>query len=480
MRFEQVEADRVVTVIAIDVRVQRAGVDDQCDGPTSLARISSMRSEMSVLPLAPAPAAMSRRLPRGASSSVSIASRVSSDTVIPRRCASCRSRASRSSDSFTVVLCMYVSIPISEGNSSPAIVSRVVFISRVLILMEMLMAAALDAMEKAGLNAVAESGDGDRGHLDAVIEVSLDGQSRRFAVELKRRTPYPNEIGRMEAVRQQIMEVGEPLLVTHFVSNSLSDRLTDAGWSWVDLDGNMEIRAEGLVVSRRVTNSPSRKGRPALRLPGGAASATLIRLLIGWPVEADLPPATDLAQRIGVSQPRISQILGGLGDQGLVQKRGRSWFVADRGGLLDRYLDERIEVEHETTYLYTLSPLKLLVERAMSLDDGLCVSADIGPDLVAPWKEPAAVVLYASRALSASELGTVRADSPGAANVLLRSTREASVEPWPRLSAQRGPDDVEIPLVDPAIMMRDLLDLGGSDRIEAAGVLRDWIMERNS
>jgi hypothetical protein len=74
--------------------VQRAGVDGQRDCATSPAMISSIRSEMSCRPLAPAPAARSRRRPRGASSSVSIASRVSSETVTPRRCASWRNRAS--------------------------------------------------------------------------------------------------------------------------------------------------------------------------------------------------------------------------------------------------------------------------------------------------------------------------------------------------------------------------------------------------
>jgi hypothetical protein len=111
VRFEQIEACGVVAVVSVDVGVQRAGVDDQCDEPTSLASISSMRSEMSARPLAPAPEARSRRLPRGAASSVSIASRVSADTVIPRRWASCRSRASRSSGSLTVVRRMYASIP---------------------------------------------------------------------------------------------------------------------------------------------------------------------------------------------------------------------------------------------------------------------------------------------------------------------------------------------------------------------------------
>lgn len=102
MRLQQLKARRVVRVVRVDVRVERAGVDDQCDDADSARMISSTRSEMSVRPLRPAAAAPSRRReppPRCASSAV----RVMSAMVVPRRCASWRRRASRSSGSFTVV-----------------------------------------------------------------------------------------------------------------------------------------------------------------------------------------------------------------------------------------------------------------------------------------------------------------------------------------------------------------------------------------
>lgn len=100
---QQVKRCTMVPIIGIDVCVQRASVYDETDDPTSPARISSIRSEMSTCPLLPAPAAASlRRLPRWAA----IASLVSSETVIPRLLASCLSRASRSSGSLTVVRIM--------------------------------------------------------------------------------------------------------------------------------------------------------------------------------------------------------------------------------------------------------------------------------------------------------------------------------------------------------------------------------------
>ena len=60
--FEQLERGCVMSVVGVDVGVERARVDD--DGgyrATSAARISSMRSETSLRPLRPAAAAPSRR-----------------------------------------------------------------------------------------------------------------------------------------------------------------------------------------------------------------------------------------------------------------------------------------------------------------------------------------------------------------------------------------------------------------------------------
>jgi len=102
VRLEQCETRFVVAVVFIDVGVKRPGIDNQCYRRASRRMISSMRRAVSRRPLRPAFAAMSRRRlppPRCAS----IASRVISAIVVPRREASCRSFASRSSGSLTVV-----------------------------------------------------------------------------------------------------------------------------------------------------------------------------------------------------------------------------------------------------------------------------------------------------------------------------------------------------------------------------------------
>lgn len=90
-----------MAVVGIDVGIERSRINQKGYGATSAARISSMRSEMSSRPLRPAAAAPRCRWrpPRW----LSIASRVSVDTVTPRLSASWRSLASSSSESLTVV-----------------------------------------------------------------------------------------------------------------------------------------------------------------------------------------------------------------------------------------------------------------------------------------------------------------------------------------------------------------------------------------
>lgn len=95
-----------MAIVGVYVGIQRPGVDQKRYRSISCRRISSIRSAMSFRPLCPAPVANSRRRPascRPTTRCASIASRVISDTVMPRRSASCRSRESSSSESFTVV-----------------------------------------------------------------------------------------------------------------------------------------------------------------------------------------------------------------------------------------------------------------------------------------------------------------------------------------------------------------------------------------
>jgi hypothetical protein len=75
-----------------------------------------------------------------------------------------------------------------------------------------------------------------------------------------------------------------------------------------------------------------------------------------------------------------------------------------------------------------------------------------------------------------SDLGLIDAQGRHDANVIIRAPEDRSVFPVHTLVGQvRGN---EVPLADPLQQIWDLQDLGGADRIEAAGRLREWILER--
>lgn len=119
VRKQERETRVVIAVILINVGVERTRVDEKGYRRASRRKIASIFRAVSRCPLLPALAARSRRRPPPRWDS--IASRVTSDTVEPRRAASCRSRASRSSGNFTVVRFMVCQHTCSTGSTSRAV-----------------------------------------------------------------------------------------------------------------------------------------------------------------------------------------------------------------------------------------------------------------------------------------------------------------------------------------------------------------------
>jgi len=313
--------------------------------------------------------------------------------------------------------------------------------------------------------------------IDAVVDLSLGKVRAKFAVEEKRRAPYPNELPKLEPTRKSLAEVGTPLLVVPFVSEPLGTRLTQAGWSWADAAGNFDLRAASLVLRQRST--ATRPRGKASRLPRGSGSLTIIRALIGLPRGTnEKPGATALANQVGVSQPRTSQVLHRLLELDLVTRSPEGRWRPDREALLDRFLSEYRGPGGSERHLYSLDPPNEVAARAAQQTDerSLAVSADVGPDLLLAWRRPSAVILYVRQLLDLDRLGLVDAQGRHDANVIIRTPDDASVFPTNVLVADI--DGVDVPLADTTQQIWDLQDLGGADRLEAAGRLREWLLNR--
>lgn len=306
--------------------------------------------------------------------------------------------------------------------------------------------------------------------VNGLIELSADGLDRVFAIQEKRRAPYPSEISDLAPRLIDLTEHGAPLLIAPYVSEGTGELLNDHGWSWADEVGNLGIRSRGLRLFRRVSNPPP---RPARRLPQGSGALAIVRFLIRESIEGTRLGPTELSNIARVSQPRASQVLSRLHELGLVEKLGDG-YCADREALLDAFLNEYRGPGGSELLFYSLDvPVEAALRVLNALDlDGVkvAVSADVGPDLIAPWRSPSDVIIYVDGAVDLASIDMTAASSRGDANVILCFPDDTSVFRYP---PQVGTlFESSIPLADETQMLWDLHELGGDDRIEAADRLK--------
>ena len=207
----------------------------------------------------------------------------------------------------------------------------------------------------------------------------------------------------------------------------------------------------------------------------GAGTSALVRAMI-----ATTRPVTqvELATLVGVSQPRVSQVLGRLMTSSAVTST-TDGYVGHRKQLVDLYVDNHRPalVAGELPW-YSLRPMReqvdLLCAHATSTGTRVAVSADLAPDLLAPWRHPTLTVVYTDDVLDLTAAGFVRAEGRVDATAIVRHTSDttllAAFEPWPR--SVNG-----LPLVDPVQQIWDLHDLGGADRVEAADRLTTAVLD---
>jgi len=214
--------------------------------------------------------------------------------------------------------------------------------------------------------------------------------------------------------------------------------------------------------------------RPSRRW--GSGTAAIARLLI-----ATREPLTQvaIAEATGVTQPRASQVLKQLAERDVVRSNPLGYVATKRAQLLDLYLKRsqpvltRPEMPwNGTAGLY--EQVRAAIQFSRDQEHPIALSADVGPDLLVPWRHPTLAIVYSRHALDLSNARLVPAEGRADASLLVRVTDDASLlrpfPPWPlELDG--------IPLADPVQQWRDLLDLGGDDRREAASRLRQAILE---
>ena len=305
--------------------------------------------------------------------------------------------------------------------------------------------------------------------VDAVLDLEVDGKKARFVVEVKERTPYPGELQRLAPLRDAIESMGVPLLVAPFVSEATGKALTEAKWSWADAQGNADIRAEGVRIIRRMNERAPKHEESGF--PTGKGSWAIIRSLVA---DGEADGVTELANRIGVSQPRVSQVLSRLTAAGYLERKGRSTWTADRSALLDAFLRNYPGSRGTTNWFFSLDAphhtCDQFVSVARSTDSEVAVSGDVAADRLMPWRAPTHLTMYFATHHLTTHITLETAIGPGDGNVEVIVPSDTSV------FLPFGSGD---PLTaHPTQVIWDLQRLGGSDRFEAAERLSEWLLSR--
>lgn len=314
--------------------------------------------------------------------------------------------------------------------------------------------------------------DPDLPWFDVIFNLSMDDRTARFAVEEKRRCPYPGELSQVLG-RAALVPGAVPMLVAPGVTATVAERLVGAGWSWADGEGSFDLRAPGLRLRQRAVQRRAERPVPAT-LPRGPGSWGIIRSLIAAPGLA--VEAAALRSPGHVTTTRTYQVLQKLSALGLVDPAQRGSWRPDKETLLDRYLAEYPGPGGSVSYLYSLDEPLELARRASGTVSGVVISGDVGADLLVPWRRPDHLVAYSGPgAFLDKGLDATPAHGRHDANITWRVPEDTSIF---YLAAPVTINGADVTVADPVHLIWELGALGGDDRLEAAEKLRTWLLSR--
>lgn len=315
--------------------------------------------------------------------------------------------------------------------------------------------------------------------LDALLEIVVEGKSFILAIEAKRRAPYPGELSRLFGLRDRLGRWGTPTLVAPRIPESVGNQVVPLGWSWADEQGHYDFRlAPGVRLARRQSIQRPMSELSRKSLPQGRGGLAIIRLLLSTPHDVHLR-TSDLAAATGVTDARASQVMHKLQERHLVEKSGDGWRAA-REELLEAFLAEYRGPGGTEVLFYSLDNPRdtaaEIVDRVLSSTHGprpaIAISADVGPDLIVPWRRPSKLVAYIDDQANIDLTDLTPSPDRASANLLIRFPDDGSVF---RHMLAGDLDGIEVPLADESQMIWDLHDLGGEDRAEAARHLGEWL-----
>lgn len=301
------------------------------------------------------------------------------------------------------------------------------------------------------------------------------GDVASFCVRAKRTVVARDvpELRAQFAKRTSMDPGGEGLVVTRYLSPADRARLNDAGLSYIDATGNMNVSSvtPALFVSDRGADSDPWRGpgRPRGTLKGEPA-AKVVRALADFPGPWRV---TDLADVSGASVGSVYRVMQFLEDEELAERLPDRRFQVPNWDALLRRWSEDYQMLRSNTVTRWIAPRGLSDFLDTVRDDKNVEYAVTGSVAASAWAAYAparSTMVYVRDAARAAQQWGLRETETGA-NVLL-------VEPVYRVVMERTMTALDgVTLVGPAQVAVDLMSGPGRAPAEAEELI-EW-MRRN-
>jgi hypothetical protein len=285
------------------------------------------------------------------------------------------------------------------------------------------------------------------------------------------RTPRPSEI--RSARRAELLWIPS-------ATPALRESLRRLDISWVTDIGEIHIRAPWGVIDRH----PAEPADPPVPEPArtelSRGAAVVLQFLLEHPYPA---PQTRIASAVGLTQPRVSQVMPELSTAGLAGRGAGGYFAAEPGEGFEVLCAGRAPASAVVMGWYSVeAPRKQLAtarELAAAAGVNVRLCGDWAADLLAPWRQPGRIVLHTNATVDLSGAGFVPAP-PEAATLELRiEPIRASWQPAPDITAAMAGRGIEWPVAPVTEIAREITETGGSDADQAVHELkRVWLQAR--
>lgn len=205
-----------------------------------------------------------------------------------------------------------------------------------------------------------------------------------------------------------------------------------------------------LTAAPAVANARSSRGpRPYTRFAVARASLAPDRL-----------PQTELATRLGVSQPAVSNAVTRL-----TRELPDDTLGDHHGAMFDYAVTEYPGAGGITTYWWRDDPLDAQASAILEADADALLSGDLAARRISGWRVPEHATLYAAKSVNPAQLGFAAATAD---DYTLSVTVPADTTLWATSALHGRPN-----IADPVIVARDILNTGTTgDHDEAAGLVR--------